>query len=72
MWIRINDFIINLDNVTNINIVKEYVYISFNHAATQLGQAGTDNNIYWNSLRIKKEDIPVREMRFIENLPTEN
>ena len=71
MWIRINDFIINLDNVTNVNIGKNTVYISFNHAITQLGQQGTHDNVYWNSLAFKKEDIPVREMHFIENLPTE-
>ena len=57
MWIRINDFIINLDNVTNINIDKEYVYVSFNHAATEL-KLPAGNEMYWNSLAFKKEDIP--------------
>lgn len=57
MWIRINDFIINLDNVTNINIDKEYVYISFNHGIAQITQEGNED-IYWNSLAFKKEDIP--------------
>jgi len=57
MWIRINDFIINLDNVTNINAGEKYVYISFSHGVTDLGPPGADN-IYWNSLAFKREEIP--------------
>lgn len=58
MWIRIGNFTINLDNVTNINEEKDFVYISFNHGVTQLGSEGNPENVYWNSLAFKREDIP--------------
>jgi len=67
MWIRIKNFIINLDNVTNINIEKEYVYISFNHGATNLGSEDGEN-VYWNSLAFKWEEIPVNVQDLILNL----
>ena len=72
MWIRINDFIINLDNVTNVNIGKNTVYISFNHAMTQLGQQDTHDNVYWNSLAFKREEISKNIWDFLDRLPTED
>ena len=68
MWIRINDFIINLDNVTNINIEENYVYVSFNHGVTRLGE-GYDHEVYWNSLRFDKNDIPDSAWQIIRTLP---
>ncbi|GAG19181.1 unnamed protein product [marine sediment metagenome] len=59
MWIRINDFIINLDNVTEINIQEKQVSISFCTAD-------------WNSLAFKKEEISKNIWDFLERLPTED
>jgi len=57
MWIRINDFIINLDNVTNIDIEEKYVFVSFCHGASEVGPIESSET-YWNSLVFKKEDVP--------------
>ena len=68
MWIRIEGFIINLDNVTNINIGQEYVYISFCHGASNVGPKDSQE-IYWNSLAFKKDDIPIDALSSMYQLP---
>ena len=72
MWIRINDFIINFDNVTNINIAKEYVYISFCHGSSVVEYSEYSDGSrepYWSSLAFKKGDVPDSAWKIIKALP---
>jgi len=71
MWIRINDFIINLDNVTNINIERGYVHISFCQGSSYEMVEYNDGakELYRNCLAFKEDDVPDSVWKNINALP---